>query len=221
MLVVSYVPLLTNMPFTVEATTDEHVELIGKSIDEASRYASAKGCAWVLKDGVPSPILIIDKGDDVVEHLITWSEGRPDEWFNLVAVETSDAETYKLYGRSGYNIVLMPRVEKSVERHIKTFGGSADDCKVIFMPISFEAQMTDSSRGCLEKLPARCRVGFLDEAFTLFAPVDVLDDKVRWLEFDLLSVYDNMSNVSLVQYFGGGKIVKDYGFLRVPPVEEE
>jgi len=211
MLVVSYVPLLTNMPFTVEATTDEHVELIGKSIDEASKYAVAKGCAWVLNDGVPSPILIIDKGDDVVEHLITWSEGRPDEWFNLVAVETSD---------NGYSLVLMPRVEKSIERHINNFGGSAEDCKAIFMPIDFSAELTDASRGCLGKLPARCRVGFLDEAFTLFASVEDLDDKVRWLEFDLLSVYDNMSNVSLVQYFGGGKIVRDYGFLRVPPVEE-
>jgi hypothetical protein len=59
-------------------------------------------------------------------------------------------------------------------------------------------------------------VGFLDEAFTLFASVDSLDSKVRWLEFDLLSVYDNMSNVSLVQYFGEGKVAKDYGYMKLP-----
>jgi len=36
------------------------------------------------------------------------------------------------------------------------------------------------------------------------------------LEFDLLSVYDNMSNVSLVQYFGEGKVAKDYGYMKLP-----
>jgi hypothetical protein len=207
MLVISYVPLLTNEPFRVEADSDEIIETIGSSMDLASNFASAKGCAWVKNDGVPSPILILDKGDDVVEHLISWSEGKPEEWFNLVAVEMVDG---------GYNVVLMPRVGKSIERHIKQFGGSSDDCKVLFMPINFGGKITDSSRSCLEALPSRCKVGFLDEAFTLFASVDSLDSKVRWLEFDLLSVYDNMSNVSLVQYFGEGKVAKDYGYMKLP-----
>lgn len=206
MLVISYVPLLVDSPFQVGMNEEQH-KILCDLVEERSTYAGAKGCAWVKNDGVPSPILILDKGDDVVEHLVSWSEGKPSDWFNLVAVATKDG---------GYNIVLMPRLDKSIARHVENFGGDSAGCKVLSMPLSFAGKLTDASRSCLESLPSRCRVGFLDEAFTLFASVDLLDHRVRWLEFDLLSVYDNMNNVSLVQYFGEGQIERDFGGVRLP-----
>jgi hypothetical protein len=80
------------------------------------------------------PVLVYDEADKLSEHLIEWSENDPSLWFDLY-----------MFSKDGkYALVLMPKLEKSVERwKIRfqlEFGYPPPDnieFDIVFNPLSF------------------------------------------------------------------------------------
>lgn len=203
MLIMSYAPLLTD--YTPKSLDQSGVDDLCKAIDTATEVGQSKGCIWLASEEEVRPVLIFDQGDLIANHVRSWSEGKPEDWFTFFALETDD---------SSYHLFIMPRIDKSIKRHgeqhnIDTFG----EHKVIFVPLALRAGISDFSRECLSKLRDKVTIGILDEEYTLFGDINKLNfnKTVHWFDFDLRSVYDKTLYTSLIPMLDDAKIVRDYG----------
>lgn len=109
--IISYVPMLRGQAgdFISASTTSDAVrDNLLKKVDEAieSDAGHIEGCIWGISGGEVHPILIMHQMNAVLDHLIEWSEGVPQEWFNLHIHEHADR----------YSIALLPKLEHSIER---------------------------------------------------------------------------------------------------------
>src|ERR1051325_3895298 len=57
------------------------------------------------------PSLVFDRGTEIADHLVEWAEGNPRDWFELVIGDATEPE-----GQLGYGVILLPIVERSIER---------------------------------------------------------------------------------------------------------
>ena len=132
-LIFSYVPLLRGEPGK-RFSPDEIQSLAKEAMD--SPVGNAIGAMWSLESGKSSPTLIMDKATEIAIHLNEWAEGSPDDWFTLF---------YEKNG-NGYALVLMPNIQKSIERMRKVMPGSEEgiNYRVIFKPIVFQAEKSDA-----------------------------------------------------------------------------
>lgn len=188
-LVVSFVPLLRGEAGTTIAI-ERARETLGPMLETDAGHVDA--VVWAGDDdGSPCPILVLDRADEVFEHLVEWAEGSPAAWFTLACATRG----------GNYTLALMPRVDRSVERYRmarRLISGEevpADaSFRIVFRPLLFRGPMSAVSREMLARLPARVRVGFLprgelpgdpsDLDFStvrLCGPIDVEKDRTGYL----------------------------------------
>jgi hypothetical protein len=104
-LVISYVPLLRGKAGATIPLAHAR-ETLGPMLETDAGHVEA--VVWACDDdGSPWPILVLDRADEIFEHLVEWAEGSPAAWFKLAWTTRRDS----------YALALMPRVDKSVERY--------------------------------------------------------------------------------------------------------
>jgi hypothetical protein len=64
------------------------------------------GCIWARRDDGVEPLFVLDNAKSVVDHLLSWCEGKPEIWFTYF-IGTKD---------SAYAIGLVPNLDMSVKR---------------------------------------------------------------------------------------------------------
>jgi hypothetical protein len=163
--VLSYVPLLRGQ---AGATMDlERVEnIVGPVFETDAGHVEA--VVWAQDErGLPWPILVLDRADEVFEQLVEWAESSPASWFTVAWAARADE----------YALALMPRAERSVERYrLARQLTTGEDVpagarfEIIFRPILFRGPVSALSRDMLGRLPERVKVGFLRRSAL---PVDV------------------------------------------------
>jgi hypothetical protein len=133
--------------------TQERVQqLLSSSV---SGFADA--CLWMMRDGVPFPVLAYTRAVEIHAPLLEWAENDPTAWFTLHIGELPDDPP-------GYLIVLQPRIERSVERFKLGFPPNLLEgiaVEVIFSPLYFLATGT-SYRDLKDRLGASSMLGLLD-----------------------------------------------------------
>ena len=203
MLVVSYMPLMNLTPVIL---VENNIKIFAETASAACELACGKGILWARNDTL-TPVLIFDKGNAIVEHLIFWSEGKPDGWFDLHIVELDSGKI---------QFLISPRFMKSVERHTRLYPDSdTASVKVMFAPLQVTIDKSDVCSEFLNNLKeSRLTIGFLDYEYVMLGdPTKLKIDKVtKTLDFNLISVSDNAA-VAEVSVFIDGKVVKDYGLL--------
>lgn len=107
-IIFSYVPLLRGEPgqsYLGKEAADAAVRTAKKMEDLPS--GSAKALLWTVEeDGTPGAMLLMEDADAIAEHLIEWSEGKPEDWFQFQYLEKGNA----------YAAALFPNFLKSAER---------------------------------------------------------------------------------------------------------
>jgi hypothetical protein len=136
-----------------ESTTLVH--LVSNSVSEA------EGCVWAVEEGKPPVAIFIfddDYVDRLVDHLVHWSENRPEEWFSAV---------FKKIEPIGYGLALMPDLRKTEARHaiahqIQLGYPVPEDREVtyLFKPISFFSRQLDTVRETEKFFGDKVRVAF-------------------------------------------------------------
>ena len=192
--------------------TEDAIDSFVDNLEDKLKLGSASACLW-LKDDEPHPVFIMDQGDDIADHLRLWSEGKPSDWFNLMAVECDDGH---------YSLMIVPRVDKSIKRHGTNINKAIlnADCKVVFVPLQCRAEATDNSRSYLNQLNGTIRIGILDESYTLFGDIKKLNFEkvVNWFDIDLIESdkSEHIDNIRPMLF--GGNIIRDYGVIDIPDV---
>jgi hypothetical protein len=102
---VSYTPQLLGKPGELIENKD-NIMAMAKKLDEIN--ANVIGCAWTEKDGLISPIFVVENAKAVYDHLMIWCEEKPEEWFSLTIKKHKDGKRYW--------VVLWPDISKSIER---------------------------------------------------------------------------------------------------------
>jgi len=128
-LIFSYIPLVYGDPTANYLSNPEKIMSLVENAEPG-----AKGAIWYGNGKKTGVVLVYDNAKEIKEHLIAWTERKPKEWFKLIA-DVKDGM---------YSIVLMPILEKSVERwrlqYLISNGYQApDDLKItfIFKPLNF------------------------------------------------------------------------------------
>ena len=205
MLVLSYMPMLASMASNFELNSDS-VDGFTSVVQSAAKLAVGDGCVWLTDDdGRILPIIILEEGDEIVEHLKVWSEGKPEEWFDFLAVELDGGDV---------ELLLSPRIEKSVVRHGLNFPDvDLSGCKVLFTPIRVRFEKSAIAGRFLESLGESVRVGIVDAAYLLFGDPMKLDfDKIASV-FDLKcrSAVNNTGFDGILSLWGkDDSVVRDY-----------
>jgi hypothetical protein len=149
-MVISYVPLLKVEP--------------GSDIEESIHVLpsiNVHACIWIIRDNVPIPIFVIEKADEVYNHLMWWTEEHPGEWFSFAT---------RFRSPKSYVLALVPNLKKSYERwkiafQLK-FGYPPDSSikeKYIFKPIYFCSGSGENYVKLYgEDPPSQITIGFMD-----------------------------------------------------------
>jgi hypothetical protein len=103
--VVSYIPLLTGEPGRVLSVGDVEFQRL---MAEADRCPSglADACLWMAEGGGVFPVFVLPQAHAIADHLLTWAENRPGDWFMLCFAQR----------RGCYVAALFPNLVGSVER---------------------------------------------------------------------------------------------------------
>lgn len=135
--VIGYVPLLRpaksdEMPIVEGKDCLSYLKKLG--LDDINQAGNrAKFCAWGMENGEFLPVFGLERSKEIAEHLKWYSEGKPEEWFDLFI---------RRLGKK-YGIVLMPRMSKMIERfkanylHTKGEFLVDEEFNVLFRPLSF------------------------------------------------------------------------------------
>ncbi len=106
-IIFSYVPLLRGRPgagymgeeaVRMATATARHMEELPTG--------SALAALWAVDDETPTLMLLMERAAEIAKHLVEWSEGRPEDWFELHHLEKGNA----------YAVALFPNFVKSAER---------------------------------------------------------------------------------------------------------
>jgi len=157
-IIISYVPLMAPpdpQDMFLNKDNVSNVEAILKDAEEVENSADA--LAWTIDH---EPVFIIKHAELIAKHIEFWSEEDPTSWF-----------TVNWYYRSPkYAMVLMPNLEKSVERNKKNYKlltgeEQPDDAdyKIIFKPINFSSENSKTFNQVKHTLPKETRVGFASD----------------------------------------------------------
>ena len=96
--------------------------------DIHDRYQTL-GIAWCMNHNKEAmPVIIINDPKIVYDHLITWAENKPEEWFTCV---------WESIGQD-YNLFLIPNIQKSADRFKETHGSKATHLQIIFHVLGTE-----------------------------------------------------------------------------------
>jgi hypothetical protein len=152
-LVVSYVPLLTG-----EAGSLVDSEDLAGLVDQLPS-GGADACIWLMRDHQPIPVFVMENANDIIDHLVAWSEEKPIEWFSL-----------KIMDRDGkYAIALIPNLEKSVERwrmayHLRVGYPVPTNAhfNIFFRTINFVSGGKTSYHSVKDMIGPETQVGFID-----------------------------------------------------------
>jgi hypothetical protein len=105
--IISYYPLLKPQMLEIEAGQAITNTNVFEYLDKLPS-GNATGCAWITNEQQESfPVLFYDGANEIADHLLWWCGNKPLDWFKLFVV-------WDDIGR--YAIVLMPQLQKSVER---------------------------------------------------------------------------------------------------------
>lgn len=177
---ISYVPLLYGSPGVDLAEggrndPDRLRELLSGAVS-----GLAVGCAWVMHDGCPVPVLVYDRGAEIYDHLVEWAEYDPPGWFKLYHAELpADANE-----SPGYLVALQPRIDRSLERlNLARPAGRLDDAtiEVIFCPL-YVVATSSIYRDLRDRIGSTSLAGILDARdFDLNRPAAFKLDKIRQL----------------------------------------
>jgi len=129
-----------------------------------------------IADGAFFPVLILPRGPEIATHLRAWSEGEPEDWFDLIIDDAYDA------GDTRYCAVLMPRPGRSIDRwrlgYRLTHDHDVPDdwtYEIVFRPLAFGAAQSPTYahiRHRLAPVGGRLPVGILDESVFLTHAAD-------------------------------------------------
>lgn len=135
-LVVSYVPLLRGIPGLL-TEGKESIDRIQRHISEAPEVDA---CVWAGHQDEFHAYFLMEGAAEVAEHMLEWSEGEPENWFNVVHYPDG----------SGYHIGIFPKFDASIERfkiayQLRTGFPIAQDThyRLIFKPIYFQARSSE------------------------------------------------------------------------------
>jgi len=118
---VSYVPLLYEWPGKPFEINSDSFRAFAKKLEEAP--GPVAGCAWMEPS---TPVFIIEQAQAIHEHLLAWSEERPEKWFSLQVRERPGA----------YAAVLVPDLFLSAARWRQAYPG-LEPGPVLFKPLGF------------------------------------------------------------------------------------
>ena len=161
-IVVSYVPLLQPDAFFACRVSDcDNSELMDR-LREVDRCPDGHvdGCLWLAEGDAVVPVFIMDKALAIADHLLTWSEQKPDEWFALCFVERGDR----------YAAILFPNLDKSFRRFqvgwLDRFEEvvTPDRCNIIFRHLHFVSNPGHLFGTVRSRIPSRTMLGFVDTA---------------------------------------------------------
>jgi hypothetical protein len=138
--VVSYVPLLRGEA-GISLEVGRAIEIF-RSVPTDAGHVEA--VVWAGDDdGSPWPILVLDRADEVFEHLVEWAEGSPAARFKVA---------WTTHGNN-YALALMPRIDRSVDRYkiarrlISGEDGRGDaSFRIVFRPLRFRGPTSAVSR---------------------------------------------------------------------------
>lgn len=179
-MLISYVPLL--YPMEVCPGVDYGPELIHVLKHIESIYVH--GVLWVTDDGLPIPVLIVDRAKEVFDHLLWWSEKAPCEWFTLILINfTQDKQILD----DKYYITLFPNMRKTLVRHnlarnIVGDGLSVSDCDIVSLPLSNSCQGT-TYHSIKEKIIEKSSVGFVEYDLAQKSMANGFDGLHRHIKF--------------------------------------
>lgn len=166
MMIVSYIPLLWgDGGEKIDLSVEENVHNLAAKLEETDKDCGQPlACLWAgNKDGSLSPVLVLENGSLVAQHLEGWAEDDPGEWFELCILDKGDV----------YFVCLWPNLIKSKDRHIcncmiryeEIIIEDNYDFHFLFRPIYFMSQnrgMLDQARGML-KNANEATLGFIDQ----------------------------------------------------------
>jgi hypothetical protein len=176
--VVSYFPLLTGSPGESFDPSEEAMDVLGHLFEELPD-GGADCVLWTMGDAGPSPVLVMENADAIYDHLVSWSEGDPTEWFTLT-----------LMRRGGkYLIGLAPDIKRSVDRfkiarQLSTGLPVPHDAEfsVMFRCLYFVSGSSNTFDSVEDRVPAELRVGLMDKSLLNLEDPESMDpDRIRWL----------------------------------------
>jgi hypothetical protein len=157
--VISYVPLLYG--------DGEALHLVGNNIqagleDMVRKVYEApsdiEACVWLQTEDAPVVVLVLDEAQAIYDHIMYWTEGKPEEWFNLF-LDHEDG---------GYGLRLFPKIDKTVSRfrikmldQYETIIGK-DEVQIIFCPLTFWSKTTETFDRIKDSLKGEIEVYLLD-----------------------------------------------------------
>ena len=208
MLVMSYMPLfnVVSTNFEIDAGS---VDGFLKAAEASSDLAVGKGVLWIRNDeGVLLPVFIYEEGDDIVDHLIGWSEDKPEDWFEFHVVE--------LESDGKIEFLVSPKYRLSIDRHKRQHPGidwDNQDVKVLFTPLSTRVEKSDQVVDFLNNIKPVVKIGFIDFDYLRFGDPSKLNLNkiIRTIDLSLTSVENSLSDSVVVSLFRGERIARDYG----------
>jgi len=175
----SYIPLLYAPPEAMmQELTNNNIEAVAAFM-EGLRDGNAAACLWTEYEGQPAPVFLYPDAHDIAEHLELWTEGKPTQWF-----------TTHLQVKNGkYLIILMPQVDRSVERWKINFQliykyPPPSDMKfeVFFKPLYFVSGSQNVFEIVEDRITHCPYIGFMDvDSFDLDNPENTDPEAIRWL----------------------------------------
>jgi hypothetical protein len=130
--VVSYIPLLAGEPGRVLSVRDEEFKRLMAEADSCPS-GLADACLWMAEGSGVFPVFVMPQAHAIADHLLTWAEDRPGDWFMLCFAQRQ--------GR--YVAALFPNLVGSVERfEAAYFANSGEPSRaasyeLLFRPITF------------------------------------------------------------------------------------
>ena len=171
-IVVSYVPLLSPTVRIMQdpsvqyaAATKETTEEIGHAIEQTPD-AHVKACVWMIDQSSGKkefyPVFLLDNANEVLDHLLYWTENDVRSWFSLYLEKIDD---------NRYVAMLFPNLSKSIQRfklsclqHSEYIPESGADYTLIFKPLEFLSQVATVFDKVNAQLTDEIKLGFLNTA---------------------------------------------------------
>lgn len=155
----SYVPLLYSSNAGEFYNTQDMMNVIADRVQQAVEISHAKACLWVVDNGEIIPVFVLERGDEIVDHLLVWTENKVGKWF-----------TIDLADRPGcYVMCLHPNLQLSASRQAAAYrfksGRKIPKTSVnfIYVPLVFQSATRGTLDAVLPKLGSSCKLGIIDE----------------------------------------------------------
>jgi hypothetical protein len=173
--VVSYIPLLAGEPSRVLSVGDEEFKRL---MAEADRCPSglADAYLWMAEGSGVFPVFVLPQAHAVADHLLTWAENRPGNWFVLCFAQ-----------RQGRCVAaLFPNLVGSVERFEAAYFANhgepskAASYELLFRPIAFVSGARHTFKKVKKLIASPSMVGFVEPSdFDPATPSSLKSERIR------------------------------------------